>query len=88
MYLLFAQRQKRPPGIFFKNHHEFRPLEENQMLHKRHPSLAGNGNAEVEELKGWGWVLSEPGPALGRATLFQRSGVGRKTLGRGPLPES
>lgn len=33
-------------------------------------------------------MLSEPGPALGRATLFQRSGVGRKTLGRGPLPES
>lgn len=54
MYLLLAQRQKRPPGIFFKNHHEFRPLEQNQMPHKRHPSLAGNGNAEVEELKGWG----------------------------------
>lgn len=50
------------------------------MFRRRHPSLARNGNVEVEELRGWGWVLSAPGPAVGRAALFQRPGVGRKTL--------
>lgn len=50
------------------------------MLHRRHPSLARNGNVEAEELRGWGWVLSVLGPAVGRAALLQRPGMGRKTL--------
>lgn len=66
------------------------------MLHRRHPSLARNGNVEVEELRGWGWVLSALGPAVGWAALLQRPGVGRKTLrerrlkpwASGPLPPS
>lgn len=35
--------------FFFLNHNEFSPLEQNQMPRKRNPSLAGNGNAEVED---------------------------------------
>lgn len=50
------------------------------MLHRRHPSLARNRNVEAEELRGWGWVLFALGPAVGRAALLQRPGVGRKTL--------
>ena len=66
------------------------------MFHRRHPSLARNGNVEVEELRGWGWVLSVLGPAVGWAAIFQRPGVGRKILrerglnprASGPLPPS
>ncbi|KAB0345723.1 hypothetical protein FD754_022649 [Muntiacus muntjak] len=37
--------------------------QQNQMFHRRHPSLARNRNVEVEELRGWGWVLSALDPA-------------------------
>lgn len=81
--------------IFFKSPW-IQSLEQNQMLHRRHPSLARNRNVEAEELRGWGWVLSALGPAVGRAALLQRPGVGRKTLrerglnpwASGPLPPS
>lgn len=48
------------------------------MLHRRHPSLARNGNVEVEELRGWGgcclhWALLWDGLPLQRPEWKENS---------------
>lgn len=47
------------------------------MFHRRHPSLARNGNVEVEELTGWGgcclhWALLWDGLPSSRGQEWER----------------
>ena len=57
-------KAKETSGIKKKNH-EFSPLEQNQMLHKRNPSLAGNGNADVEDEEDGSGHCRNQGPLWG-----------------------